>query len=63
MGHAVLIFTYGRNLECTGLFQMIVGVLTTLSPDGTPCDLFLCGYIKDQVYVSPLPASIPELKV
>jgi len=33
------------------------------SPDATPCDLFLWGYVKDQVYVSSLPASIPELKV
>ena len=33
------------------------------SPDATPCDLFLWGYVKDQVYVPPLPASIPELKV
>jgi len=24
---------------------------------------FLWGYVKDQVYVSPLPTSIPELKV
>ena len=29
----------------------------------TPCDFFLQGYVKDQVYVPPLPASIPELKV
>jgi len=42
---------------------MIVGVVTTLSPDATPRDLFLWGYVKDQVYVPPLPASIPELKV
>jgi len=43
---------------------MIVGVLTTAtrSPDATPCDFFLRGYVKDQVYVPPLPASIPELK-
>ena len=34
-----------------------------LSPHATPCDLFLWGYVKDQVYVPPLPASIPELKV
>jgi hypothetical protein len=51
----------------TGLFEMIVGVLTTChtprSPDATPCDFFLWGYVKDQVYVPPLPASIPELKV
>jgi len=34
-----------------------------LSPDATLCDFFLWGYVKDQVYVHPLPASIPELKV
>ena len=33
------------------------------SPDATPCDFFLWGYVKDQLYVPPLPASIPELKV
>jgi len=42
---------------------MIVEVLTALSPDATPCDLFLWRYVKDQVYVPPLPASIPKLKV
>ena len=46
---------------------MIVGVLTTChtsrSPDATSCDFFLWSYVKDQVYVPPLPASIPELKV
>jgi hypothetical protein len=30
------------------------------SPDATPCDFFLWGYVKDQVYVPPLPANIPE---
>jgi len=33
------------------------------SPDATPCGFFLWGYVKDQVYVPLLPASIPELKV
>ena len=33
------------------------------SPDATPCDFFLWGYVKDQVYVPHLPTSIPELKV
>jgi len=37
--------------------------LAPLSPDATPCDFFLWGYVKDQVYVPPLPASSPELKV
>jgi len=32
-------------------------------PHATPCDSFLWGYVKDQVYVPPLSASIPELKV
>jgi len=42
---------------------MIVRVLTTHSPDATPCDFFLWGYVKDQVYVPTRPTSIPELKV
>ena len=33
------------------------------SPDSTPCDFFLWGYVNDQVYVPPLPTSIPKLKV
>ena len=33
------------------------------SPDATPCVFFLWGYVKDLVYVPPLPTSIPELKV
>ena len=46
---------------------MTVGFVTTCytppSSDAIPCDFFLLGYVKDQVYVPPLPASIPELKV
>jgi hypothetical protein len=52
--------------DYTGLFKMIVGVLTTWpprSPNATPCHFFVWGYVKDQVYVPPLPASIPELNV
>ena len=37
--------------------------LPSRSSDATLCDVFLWGYVKDQVYVPPLPASIPELKV
>ena len=36
---------------------------TQYTPDATPCDFFLWGYVKDQVYVPPFPASTPELKV
>jgi hypothetical protein len=31
------------------------------SPDLTPCDFFLCGYVKDRVCVPPLPATLVEL--
>ena len=47
--------------QYTGLFEMTVGVLTTShtprSPDATPYDFFLWGYVKDQVYVPPLQVS------
>ena len=42
---------------------MTVGVLTTCHTQYTPCDFFLWGYVKDQVYVPPLPARITELMV
>jgi len=32
------------------------------SPDLTPCDFFLWGYIKDRVFLPPLPVSLNELK-
>ena len=61
------IYVKSYERKYTGLFEMNVGVLTTChtprSPDATPCDFFLWGYVKDQVYVPPLPASIPQLKV
>jgi hypothetical protein len=33
------------------------------SPDATPCGFFLWGYVKDKVYVPPVPSSILELRV
>jgi len=32
------------------------------SPNLTPCDYFLWGYVKDKVFVPPQPVSIPDLK-
>jgi hypothetical protein len=32
------------------------------SPDLTPCDFFLWGYVKDVVYVPPLPNDLQELR-
>jgi hypothetical protein len=60
------IIKWSDTARYTGLFKMIVGVLTTWpprSPYATPCYFFVWSYVKDQVYVPPLPASIPELKV
>jgi len=37
--------------------------LPSRSPDATPWDFVLWGYVKDQVYVPPLPISISEMKV
>jgi hypothetical protein len=32
------------------------------SPNLTPCDFFLWGYVKDRVYMPPLPTNLPELR-
>jgi len=32
------------------------------SPDLTVCDFILWGYVKDRVYVPPLPATVDELQ-
>ena len=37
--------------------------LPTRSLDATPCDFFPWGYVKYQIHVRPLPASVPEMKV
>ena len=34
----------------------------SLSPDLTPCDFFLWGFVKDSVYVPPLHMSLKELR-
>jgi len=52
-----IIYRVIRN-DCRGFNNFL-----TTSPDATPCDFFLWSYVKDQVFVPPLPASIPELKL
>ncbi|GBM69480.1 hypothetical protein AVEN_67882-1 [Araneus ventricosus] len=32
------------------------------SPDLTPCDFFLRGYVKDKVYVPPMPTTLQALQ-
>jgi len=53
----IYIYRVIRN-DCRGFNN-----LPPRSPDATLYDFFLWVYVKDQVYVPPLPASIPELKL
>jgi len=53
-------------MDNTGMYRVIQNDSRDhiqYTPDATPCDFFLWGYVKDQVYVPSLPASIPEMKV
>ena len=55
-----------KNAEICRVIRSDCRVFNNLpprSPDVMPRDFFLWGYVKDQVYVPPLPASIPERKV
>ena len=56
---------------CTVLYQLIIqGYYKrnrhfqryVVSPDLTPCDFFSWGYIKDRVFIPPLPVRLNELK-
>jgi len=54
---AELMYRVIRN-DCRGFNN-----LPPHSPDTTSCDFFLWGYVKDRVYVPPLPANIPVPKI
>ena len=41
---------------------MIVVKWPPRSPDLSPCEFFLRGYVKGQVFVPPFPANIEEMK-
>ncbi|GBL72043.1 hypothetical protein AVEN_115066-1 [Araneus ventricosus] len=32
------------------------------SPDHTPCDFFLWGYVRDKVYITPMPTTLHALQ-
>ena len=51
---------------CNYIYRVIKNTCrfhTQYTPDANPFEFFLWGYVKDQVYVPPLNASIPKLKV
>ena len=53
LAHLIIQGYYKRNRH----FQRYV-----VSPDLTPCDFYLWGYIKDRFFIPPLPVSLNELK-
>ena len=44
---------------CTGLLKKDCQGRTQHTPVATPCDFFLWGYVKDQVYVPPVSCKYP----
>ncbi|PNF14304.1 hypothetical protein B7P43_G06787 [Cryptotermes secundus] len=44
------------------LFNLALCAWPARSPDLTVCDFFLWGYVKDHVYVPPLPTNLDDLK-
>ena len=45
-----------------GEWRLGTSVLATRSPDRTPCDFFLWDFVKDAVYVPPLPTNLNDLR-
>jgi len=50
------------HTKCKVIFIIIESPWPARSPDLTPCDYFLWGYVKDKMFVPPQPVSIPDLK-
>jgi len=50
-----------RWIGHTGPKDLALNSWPPRSPDMTPCDFFLWGYVKERVYVPPLPADLDEL--
>ena len=52
----------GQWVGCAGATDNTFCTWPPRSPDLTVCDFFLWGFIKDNVYVPPLPKTLPELR-
>jgi len=50
-----------RWIERTGPKDLALHSWPPRSPDMIPCDFLLWGYVKERVYVPPLPADLNEL--
>ncbi|GFV32034.1 uncharacterized protein TNCV_1688071 [Trichonephila clavipes] len=47
---------------CKGTHDKTCFSWSSRSPDFTPCDFYLWGFIKDCVYVPPIPSDLPDLR-
>ena len=57
------IINTSRNERVTQqVYDTYLQIWPTWSPDLTPCDYFLWGYVTDKVSVPPQPVSIPDSK-
>jgi hypothetical protein len=52
----------GRWIGCASGNDQPLLLWPPRSPDIKPCDFFLWGYVKDQVFVPPLPCDLVDLK-
>ena len=48
--------------DCAQVESVFVVAISSRSPDLSPCDFFLWGYVKGLVFILPLPANIEEMK-
>ncbi|GFV22031.1 hypothetical protein TNCV_4527161 [Trichonephila clavipes] len=49
-----------QPMDSKGLPDKACFAWLSLSPNLMPCDFYLWGFIKDCVYVPPLPADLPD---
>ena len=57
-----VVCTLRHTAHIEAIVQFLPRTWPARSPDLTPCDYFLWGYVKDKVFVPPQPVSLPDLK-
>ena len=55
---------FNMSAACDSAYveSVFVVAISSRSPDLSPCDFFLWGYVKGLVFVLPLPANFEEMK-
>ena len=55
-------FNMSAACDSANVESVFVVAISSRSPDLSPCDFFLWGYVKGLVFVLPLPANNEEIK-